>query len=121
MNFNNEISVTLDANTINEGIARVIAVSFTSPLNPTIDVVNDIRTAVSEAVTNAIIHGYEGREGKIFMNLRLKNSLLYIEIKDNGMRLSRKSCAARPREGWRHAVSKFRRAVSVKITIEDRK
>lgn len=85
MNFDNEVNIVLDAKSVNESLARVVVVSFISPLNPTLNTVNDVKTAVSEAVTNAIIHGYDGADGKIFMNLRLKGSLLQVEIKDNGI------------------------------------
>ncbi len=85
MSFDNEVNMVLDAISVNESLARVVAVSFITPLNPTINVVNDIKTAVSEAVTNAIIHGYDGATGKIYMNLRLKDSVLQVEIKDNGI------------------------------------
>lgn len=85
MNFDNEVNIVLDAKGTNESLARVIVVSFISPLNPTINIVNDVKTAVSEAITNAIIHGYDGKNGKIFMNLRLKGSILQVEIKDNGI------------------------------------
>ncbi len=84
MNFDNEVSITFDAKTENESLARVLVVSFITPLNPRINVVNDIKTAVSEAVTNAIIHGYDGNKGKIFMNLKIKGNILQVEIKDNG-------------------------------------
>ncbi len=85
MNFDNEVNIVLDAKGTNESLARVIVVSFITPLNPTINTVNDIKTAVSEAVTNAIIHGYDGKDGRIFMNLRLKDNILQVEIKDNGI------------------------------------
>ncbi len=85
MSFDNEVNLVLESKGINESLARVIVVSFITPLNPTINIVNDIKTAVSEAVTNAIIHGYDGQAGKIYMNLRLKNDILQVEIKDNGI------------------------------------
>lgn len=85
MNFDNEVNVAFDAHGANESLARVMVVSFISPLNPTLNVVNDVKTAVSEAVTNAIIHGYDGKSGKIYMNLRLKDGILQVEIKDNGI------------------------------------
>lgn len=84
MNFDNEVNLVMDAKSINESLARVVVVSFISGLNPTLNVVNDVKTAVSEAVTNAIIHGYDGEDGKIYMNLRLKDKVLQVEIKDNG-------------------------------------
>lgn len=61
--MNNEMFLEFDAVSSNEGFARVAVAAFISPLNPTIEEVSDVKTAVSEAVTNAIIHGYENLEG----------------------------------------------------------
>ena len=61
--MNNEMKIEFDAISINEGFARVAVAAFVSPLNPTMDELADIKTAVSEAVTNAIIHGYENFYG----------------------------------------------------------
>ncbi len=85
MNFENEVNIVFDAVSENESLARVVTVSFISHLNPTLNVVNDIKTAVSEAVTNAIIHGYDQNCGKIHFNLKLKNNILQIEVKDYGI------------------------------------
>ena len=59
----NEMEIVFDAVSANESLARVAAAAFISPLNPTLEEISDIKTAVSEAVTNAIIHGYENYEG----------------------------------------------------------
>ena len=66
----NEMSLEFDAISINESFARVAVAAFVTPLNPTLEEISDIKTAVSEAVTNAIIHGYEnvygyGRHGEV--------------------------------------------------------
>ena len=68
----------------NEAFARVAAAAFVAPLDPTVEELSDIKTAVSEAVTNAIIHGYEDRVGKVLMELSISGRLLTIEIKDFG-------------------------------------
>ena len=61
--MNNEMFLEFDAVSSNESFARVAVAAFISPLNPTLEEVSDVKTAVSEAVTNAIIHGYENLEG----------------------------------------------------------
>ncbi|MBO4897079.1 MAG: anti-sigma F factor [Clostridia bacterium] len=68
----------------NEAFARVAAAAFVAPLDPTVEELSDIKTAVSEAVTNAVIHGYEDSVGKVFMELSISGRLLTIEITDYG-------------------------------------
>lgn len=72
----------------NEEFARVVAAVFMSRLNPTLEEVDDVKTAVSEAVTNAIIHGYKGGEGIIHMELHVQASELTVIIKDDGIGIS---------------------------------
>ena len=68
----------------NEAFARVAAASFVSCLDPTVEELSDIKTAVSEAVTNAIIHGYEGTKGTVTMEMSLENRLFCVTVTDNG-------------------------------------
>ena len=68
----------------NEAFARVTVAAFVSQLDPTIEELTDIKTAVSEAVTNAIIHGYEDLEGMITIECEIKDNQVEIIIKDNG-------------------------------------
>lgn len=69
----------------NEGFARVATAGFAAQLDPTLDELGDIKTAVSEAVTNAIVHGYPDRLGKIMVKLKLlENNTLEITVKDWG-------------------------------------
>ena len=82
--MNNEIKVEFEAISTNEAFARVAVAAFMTPLNPTLEEIEDVKTAVSEAVTNAIIHGYEGGEGKIVMHCRIRESCVHIEIQDTG-------------------------------------
>lgn len=88
--FDNEINIVLDSKSCNESFARMCVASFITPLDPTVGELTDVKTAVSEAVTNAIIHGYENNSnsGKITLNLRLKAHTVYIEIIDNGKGIS---------------------------------
>ena len=70
----------------NEGFARSCAAAFATQMNPTIEELSDIRTAVSEAVTNAVIHGYNGGEGIISIELEadVESRRLYIWVRDTG-------------------------------------
>ena len=86
MENTNEMTLIFDSRPVNEGLARVAAASFFTQLNPTLEEVADVKTAVSEAVTNCIIHGYEGEVHKIRMDLRLKGRELYVDIADKGSR-----------------------------------
>ena len=81
----NRMQIQFDAKSINEGFARVVAAALATQLNPTIDEVNDIKTAVSEAVTNAIIHGYNGQEGVIYMDMEIDEEGIIIIIEDKGI------------------------------------
>ena len=80
----NEMELTFDALSANEGFARVAVAAFPADLNPTLEEISDVKTAVSEAVTNCIIHGYEGKPGKIRIRCMLERDLLHIEIEDKG-------------------------------------
>ena len=65
MSSQNEMKLIFDARSVNESFARVAVAAFIAELNPTLDEIADIKTAVSEAVTNAIIHGYHEPEQKV--------------------------------------------------------
>ena len=69
MDNTNEMQIIFDSRPVNEGLARVTAAAFCTQLNPTLEEVADIKTAVSEAVTNAIIHGYGKEGGEIFLDM----------------------------------------------------
>ena len=93
LRIKNEMQMNFDALSENEAFARLTVSAFVMPLNPTVEEISDIKTAVSEAVTNAIIHGYDRdymqencREeiGKVYLYCRTEDNLLYIEIKDTG-------------------------------------
>ncbi len=81
----NEMKITLQSRSVNEGFARVAVASFLSQLDPTIDEINDIKTAVSEAVTNCIVHAYKDTIGKIYINVSIyEDKTVSIRIRDNG-------------------------------------
>jgi stage II sporulation protein AB (anti-sigma F factor) len=80
----NEVALVFPSKSSNESFARLVASALVSQLDPTIEELADVRTAVSEAVTNAIIHGYENEEGNIKMNLKLYSDSIEIIIEDQG-------------------------------------
>ena len=81
----NYVTLEFLSRSSNEGFARVAAASFAAQLDPTLDELGDIKTAVSEAVTNAIVHGYPDQLGKIVMKLKLlENNTLEITVRDWG-------------------------------------
>ena len=84
MRDTNEMELVFDSISVNEGFARVAVAAFMTQLNPTLEEVADVKTAVSEAVTNAIIHGYEKEVEKIRIHCHLKEQVIYIEVQDYG-------------------------------------
>lgn len=84
----NQMQMTFDARSINESFARVAVAAFLTELNPTLDEVADVKTAVSEAVTNAIIHAYDSEMGQIHIycqtNLDESGKWIEIAVKDTG-------------------------------------
>lgn len=84
MKNTNEMELVFDSVSVNEGFARVAVAAFMTQLNPTVEEVADVKTAVSEAVTNAIIHGYEKEVEKIKIHCQLEGQIIYIEIEDYG-------------------------------------
>lgn len=69
----------------NEALARIVAAAFASVLDPTIEELSELKTAVSEAVTNAIVHAYPGGCGKVFLSGRILDSTVYITVRDEGV------------------------------------
>ncbi len=84
MDVTNEMSLEFDSIPENEGFARVSVGAFYAQLNPTLEEICDVKTAVSEAVTNAIIHGYNNEIKKVYIRCRIKEAVLEIEIIDKG-------------------------------------
>ena len=80
----NEMKLIFESRSINESFARVTVAAFMTSLNPTVEEVSDVKTAVSEAVTNAIIHGYEGEVHSICIRCRIEGKTLYVEVEDEG-------------------------------------
>ena len=79
-----EIMFEFDSNSENESLARTVVAAFLARLDPTLEELGDVKTAVSEAVTNAIIHGYEKRKGKIRIFCRILENQFFMEVSDKG-------------------------------------
>ena len=93
----NQLRCSFPSNSVNEALARSIAASFTAQMNPTCEEVSDIKCAVSEAVTNAIVHGYRDSIGEIVLSLRLdQDRTLTAEIRDKGCGIANVEEAMRP-------------------------
>lgn len=82
--FENKMKVEFLSKSANEAFARITVASFATQLDPSIEEISDIKTAVSEAVTNCIIHGYENNIGIIKIECKLIENVIEIEISDNG-------------------------------------
>lgn len=95
----NEMKLEFRAVSDNEAFARIAVSAFVTQLNPTLEEISDIKTAVSEAVTNAIIHGYEGDdqgENSVWIDCRIKKDVLEIEIRDSGVGIENVERAMEP-------------------------
>lgn len=85
MNKTNFMEVTFKALSINEGFARVAVAGFCLPLNPSVEELGDIKTAVSEAVTNSVVHAYPKGNGIVTVRCELLGDEVKITVKDNGI------------------------------------
>ncbi|MFT4006384.1 MAG: anti-sigma F factor [Lacrimispora sp.] len=79
------LKMELEALSKNEEFARVAVAVFMARLNPTLEEVNDVKTAVSEAVTNAVIHGYQGQGGIIYLEVEVDGQEISVTVKDTGI------------------------------------
>lgn len=85
MNFVNEVNLRFSARSINESFARTAVSAFVMELDPTIGELSDIKTAVSEAVTNCIVHAYPNRDGDVYINVKITdNAKVIIKVRDRG-------------------------------------
>lgn len=88
MSYDNFMKIEFLSKSNNEGFARVAVASFVSQLDPTIEELSEIKTAVSEAVTNSIVHAYEDELGMIIISAQIKDDTVSIQIKDKGKGIS---------------------------------
>ena len=85
----NEFRMTIDSRSVNESFSRAVVAAFAAQLDPTVEEINDIKTAVSEAVTNCIVHGYKNSLGKIYITVKIyENNSVVISIRDKGCGIS---------------------------------
>ena len=84
MEYENRMKLEFDSRSANESFARVAVAAFLSQLNPTLEVVADVKTALSEAVTNCVVHAYEGKVEKILVECMIKGQELTILVEDRG-------------------------------------
>lgn len=93
----NEVKLDFPSASANEGFARSAAACFAAQLDPTLEELGDVRTAVSEAVTNAIVHGYPDTLGRITLRMRIyEDNVLEIQVKDRGKGISDVEQARQP-------------------------
>ena len=85
----NEFRMTVDSRSVHESFSRATVAAFAAQLDPTLEEINDIKTAVSEAVTNCIVHGYKNEVGKIYITVKIHNdNRVIITIRDKGCGIS---------------------------------
>ncbi|MDU2993785.1 MAG: anti-sigma F factor [Clostridium sp.] len=95
--YDNKIKIEFESKSQNEGFSRVAIAAFVSQLDPTIEEITDVKTAVSEAVTNSIIHGYENKkDGIVVIEAMLSGNDITIIISDNGKGIKDVSQAREP-------------------------
>ena len=94
--YENEMKLEFLSKSNNEAFARITVAAFVSQLDPTIEELADIKTAVSEAVTNAIIHGYEDKQGIVKLECKIFGNSIQIEISDNGKGIENIELAKQP-------------------------
>lgn len=96
METKNKMKLIFLAKSENESFARSVVACFILNLNPTLSQLSDVKTAVSEAVTNAIVHGYNGENGEITIEAEIKDNTLHINIFDNGVGIENVEMALQP-------------------------
>ena len=96
MENTNEMKIVFDSRPENEGLARVAVAAFCTQLNPTLEEVSDLKTAVSEAVTNCIIHAYEGKVQKIEVRCRMQGRVIWVDVIYKGIGIENISKAMEP-------------------------
>jgi len=94
--YDNMMKIEFLSKSQNEGFARVGVAAFASQLDPTLEEISDVKTAVSEAVTNSIIHGYGNGEGTIFIEVTLTGNELTLTVSDEGVGIDDLALAMQP-------------------------
>lgn len=96
MEQQNHMQVVFDAKSENEGLARMLVTAFMSEMNPTLEQIADVKTAVSEAVTNAIIHGYENEMESVRLSCDRDGQQLVVTVEDKGVGIADVEQAMQP-------------------------
>ena len=96
MEQQNHMQVVFDAKSENEGLARMLVTAFMSEMNPTLEQIADVKTAVSEAVTNAIIHGYENEMESVCLSCDRDGQQLVVTVEDKGVGIADVEQAMQP-------------------------
>lgn len=96
MKYQNFIKFSFPSKSVNEAFARTAVAAFCAQLDPTVEQINDIKTSVSEAVTNCIVHGYRDTFGIIYITATIKDDLLTVKINDKGVGIEDVSKAMQP-------------------------
>ena len=94
--YDNEMKIEFLSKSNNEAFARISVAAFIAQLDPTLEEIADIKTAVSEAVTNSIIHGYEEKTGIVKLNCKITKNEVFIEISDSGKGIENVEIAKQP-------------------------
>ena len=94
--FDNEMKIEFLSKSNNEAFARISVAAFIAQLDPTLEEIADIKTAVSEAVTNSIIHGYEEKMGIVKLICKIRQNEVFIEISDSGKGIENVELAKQP-------------------------
>ena len=94
--YDNEMRIEFLSKSNNEAFARISVAAFIAQLDPTLEEIADIKTAVSEAVTNSIIHGYEERQGIVKLICKIRDKEVFIEISDTGKGIENIDMAKQP-------------------------
>lgn len=96
MEISNHMQVTFDAKSVNEGLARMVVTAFMTEMNPTLEQIADVKTAVSEAVTNAIIHGYDDEDKLVELSCERDGQQLVVTVEDHGVGIANLQEAMQP-------------------------
>ena len=84
MKFENSMTLEFPSKSCNEALARSVVACFAAQMDPTLEELADVKTAVSEAVTNSIVHGYVSSSGYVYMDCSMKGDTVTVVVKDNG-------------------------------------
>lgn len=116
----NRMEMHFDARIENEAFARTVAASFIAPLNPTMDELIEVKTIISEAVANAIIHGYNGQsEGQVYLRLETLDHELHIEVEDYGVGIQDINQACQPLYTTRQDLERSGMGMTIMDSLSD--